>query len=57
MHFQFLIEDRSGAELINILMEKIINGREEITFNCKSFKGIGGFTKRILPIKQKQAVC
>lgn len=46
MHFQFLIEDRSGAELINILMEKIINGREDITFNCKSFKGLGGFTKK-----------
>lgn len=46
MHFQFLIEDRSGTELINILMKKIINGREEITFDCKSFKGLGGFTKR-----------
>lgn len=53
MHFQFLIEDRSGAELINILMEKIINGREEITFNCKSFKGIGGFTKKNTAHKTK----
>ena len=46
MHFQFLIEDRSGAELINILMKKVIHGREDITFDCKSFKGLGGFTKK-----------
>lgn len=46
MHFQFLIEDRSSADLIKILMKKIINGREDITFDCKSFKGLGGFTKK-----------
>lgn len=46
MHFQFLIEDQSSAALIEILMRKISLGNENITFNCKSFKGIGGFTKK-----------
>lgn len=46
MHFQFLIEDQSGAALIEVLMQRIslING--DITYNCKSFKGLGGFTKK-----------
>lgn len=46
MHFQFLIEDQSGAALIEILMQRIslING--SITYNCKPFKGLGGFTKK-----------
>lgn len=46
MHFQFLIEDQSSAALIEILMRKIMLKKENITFDCKSFKGIGGFTKR-----------
>lgn len=46
MHFQFLIEDQSGAALIEVLMQRIslING--DITYNCKPFKGLGGFTKK-----------
>ena len=46
MHFQFMIEDQSGAALIEILMQRIslING--DITYNCKPFKGLGGFTKK-----------
>ena len=46
MHFQFLIEDQSSAVLIEIIMKKISSRNEGITFNCKSFKGIGGFTKK-----------
>lgn len=46
MHFQFLIEDQSSAILIEILMQKISSKNEGITFNCKSFKGLGGFTKK-----------
>lgn len=46
MHFQFLIEDQSSAALIEILMRRISLTNEDITFNCKSFKGIGGFTKK-----------
>lgn len=46
MHFQFLIEDQSSAVLIETLMLKIVSANENITFNCKSFKGIGGFTKK-----------
>lgn len=48
MHFQFLIEDQSSAVLMEILMKKITSGNPNITYDCKSFKGIGGFTKRIL---------
>lgn len=46
MHFQFLIEDQSSAVLIEILMQRISLTNEHVTFNCKSFKGIGGFTKK-----------
>lgn len=46
MHFQFLIEDQSGAALIEILMQRISLINEDITYNCKPFKGLGGFTKK-----------
>lgn len=46
MHFQFLIEDQSSATLIEILMQKISIENEGITFDCKAFKGLGGFTKK-----------
>lgn len=46
MHFQFLIEDKSGAALIEILMHKISLTNGDITYNCKPFKGLGGFTKK-----------
>lgn len=46
MNFQFLIEDQSGAALIEILMQRISLINEDITYNCKPFKGLGGFTKK-----------
>ena len=46
MHFQFLIEDQSSATLIEIIMGKIISDVHDVTFNCKPFKGLGGFTKK-----------
>lgn len=46
MHFQFLIEDQSGAALIEILMQRISLTNGDITYNCKPFKGLGGFTKK-----------
>ena len=46
MHFQFLIEDQSSATLIEILMQRISLTNGDITFNCKPFKGLGGFTKK-----------
>lgn len=46
MHFQFLVEDQSGAALIEILMQRISRTNGSITYNCKSFKGLGGFTKK-----------
>lgn len=52
MHFQFLIEDRSGAELINILMEK-----RKLPSTVNLSKELADLQKKILPIKQKQAVC
>ena len=42
MHFQFLIEDYSGAVLINKGMEKV-KSSHCFTYDCKAFKGIGGF--------------
>lgn len=46
VHFQFLIEDQSSAVLMEILMKKIMLSNPNITYDCKSFKGIGGFTKK-----------
>ena len=46
MYFQFLIEDPSGEELIHQIMEKMIVEYPEIEYGCKSFHGIGGFTKK-----------
>lgn len=46
MYFQFLIEDQSSAALIEILMQRICEKNNDITYSCKYFKGIGGFTKK-----------
>ena len=46
MHFQFLIEDQSSTVLIEKIMDSIIRDDSIDTYNCKSFKGIGGFTKK-----------
>ena len=46
MHFQFLIEDQSSAVLIKKVMESVIQDESSDTYNCKPFKGIGGFTKK-----------
>lgn len=46
MHFQFLIEDLSSEGLIDELMLKIEKENTQVTHDCKSFRGIGGFTKR-----------
>ena len=46
MHLQYLIEDQSSTELISALMEKIITIYPSITYNCKGFRGVGGFTKK-----------
>lgn len=45
MHFQFMIEDQSSAVLIERIMNKVIVDETD-TYDCKSFKGIGGFTKK-----------
>ena len=42
MHFQFLVEDYSGAVLVEKIMQKLLE-EAEFTFEIKSFKGIGGF--------------
>ncbi|MEG2185501.1 MAG: DUF4276 family protein [Cloacibacillus sp.] len=46
MHFQFLIEDQSSEALILELMQKIVPDAPHITYDCKSFRGIGGFRKK-----------
>lgn len=42
MHFQFLVEDYSGAILVDKVMQKL-SEEAKFTFDIKSFKGIGGF--------------
>ena len=46
MHFQFVVEDQSGSVLIEKIMGRIISDGSSDTYNCKPFKGIGGFTKK-----------
>lgn len=46
MHFQFLIEDQSGMMLMKEIMEKIKVQNPEVTYLCKPFRGIGGFTRK-----------
>lgn len=46
MYFQFLIEDQSSEALVHELMRKILSDFPQTTYNCKSFRGIGGFTKK-----------
>lgn len=46
MHYMFLIEDASSEILVRILMDRIADNREDITYDCKSFRGIGGFTPK-----------
>lgn len=53
MFFQFLIEDQSGEKLIRALMDKIVEGNPETSYDCKFFKGIGGFKQRGSPMEIK----
>nr|WP_280962825.1 DUF4276 family protein [Butyricicoccus faecihominis] len=46
MHIQFLLEDQSSEKLIQALMAKLQDENSQITYNCKAFQGIGGFTKK-----------
>lgn len=46
MYFQFLVEDMSGGRLICQLMDKVVARHPDVSYDCKSFKGIGGFTKK-----------
>ena len=46
MHFQYLIEDQSSTELIHALMQKVVAAYPDVTYNCKGFRGLGGFTKK-----------
>ena len=45
-HFQFLIEDKSSEELIRILMSRLLLNRNDLSFDCKSFKGLGRLPKK-----------
>lgn len=46
MFFYFLVEDKSSGILIETLMDKLVAENPAITYDCKSFKGIGGFTPK-----------
>lgn len=46
MHFHFLVEDPSGAVLIEQVMQKITALYPDVTYYCKGYHGMGGFTKR-----------
>jgi len=45
MHFEILIEDKSGKELLDILVPKIISPQN--TFRTIDFKGIGRIPKKL----------
>jgi hypothetical protein len=46
MHFMFLIEDISSEVFIRIFMDSVMARYPQVTYDCKSFRGIGGFTRR-----------
>jgi hypothetical protein len=46
MHFEFLIEDKSGAKMLEIILPKIIN-REINTYNIHAYSGIGSIPKNL----------
>ncbi len=46
MYFHFLIEDQSGKELIDCVMEKVVHNNPQVTYFCKGYHGLGGFTKK-----------
>jgi len=47
MHFEFLIEDQSGAKAMKILAPKFLGGTN--TFRIHSYKGIGHIPKGLKP--------
>lgn len=50
MHFQVLVEDQSGAKIIDILIRKIIDFNDDKnTLKIKSYKGIGRIPKGLKP--------
>jgi len=46
MHFEFLIEDKSGEEMLKILVPKMIDTQMH-TFKIHSYKGIGTIPKNL----------
>ncbi|MCB9481622.1 MAG: hypothetical protein H6680_07375 [Desulfobacteraceae bacterium] len=46
MHFEILIEDQSGKTMLEIIVPKIIDIKED-TFKIKSYKGIGHIPKNL----------
>ena len=46
MHFEFLIEDKSGEEMLKILVPKMIDTQIH-TFKIHSYKGIGAIPKNM----------
>lgn len=46
MFVYFLLEDMSSEVLIDILMENVSLRYSGVSYKCRSFKGLGGFTKK-----------
>lgn len=46
MYFQFLIEDKSSALLIEAFMTKVAEQYPGVLYSRKPFRGIGGFTRK-----------
>lgn len=40
-HFSIFTEDISGKKMLDILLPKLVFGRDDITFDVKSYKGVG----------------
>ena len=46
MFVYFLLEDMSSEALIDILMENVSLRYPGVSYKCRSFKGLGGFTQK-----------
>lgn len=51
-YIEILVEDKSGGILIEQIMEKYVAGKENITYQIRSFKGIGKIPAKINSVSQ-----
>lgn len=52
MHFEFLVEDPSGSILLELVLPKIFEKMEEVTYRVHAFRGVGRIPPNLRPTTQ-----